>query len=266
MKSTDSGTAPALRGGASTSASNTPREEDRAGTVSPEDDPEPEAAERSLGPGRPRRRRRSRTQARNERGEHNERGERGADGTEPVVVAEPARSAPAPGASSPGPALRGGAASPAPALRGGAALASVPVPQVYRDLIAPERIDPDAVKVLKRLTRHGHTAYLVGGGVRDLLHGRSPKDFDIGTSARPNDVRRLFRNCRIIGRRFRLAHILFGAGKIIEVATFRRDPTTREGGAALLFDDAPPAEGEPSLNDNSTAPALRGGASLWPAP
>jgi poly(A) polymerase len=112
------------------------------------------------------------------------------------------------------------------------------VPQVYRDLIAPERIDPDAVKVLKRLTRHGHTAYLVGGGVRDLLHGRSPKDFDIGTSARPNDVRRLFRNCRIIGRRFRLAHILFGAGKIIEVATFRRDPTAREGGAAVLFDDA----------------------------
>ncbi|HMI90018.1 MAG TPA: hypothetical protein VK509_01585, partial [Polyangiales bacterium] len=128
---------------------------------------------------------------------------------------------------------------------------NAPVPQVYRDLIGQERIDPDAVKVLRRLTRHGHTAYLVGGGVRDLLHGRAPKDFDIGTSARPNDVRRLFRNCRIIGRRFRLAHILFGAGKIIEVATFRRDPTTREGGAALLFDDAPPAPGEPSL---------------WPAP
>ena len=128
---------------------------------------------------------------------------------------------------------------------------NAPVPQVYRDLIGQERIDPDAVKVLRRLTRHGHTAYLVGGGVRDLLHGRAPKDFDIGTSARPNDVRRLFRNCRIIGRRFRLAHILFGAGKIIEVATFRRDPTTREGGAAMLFDDAPPAPGEPSL---------------WPAP
>lgn len=101
---------------------------------------------------------------------------------------------------------------------------SVPTPDVYRGLIVAERIDPDAVKVLKRLTRHGHTAYLVGGGVRDLLLGRAPKDFDIATSARPGEVRRLFRNCRVIGRRFRLAHILFAGGKIIEVATFRRDP------------------------------------------
>jgi len=100
----------------------------------------------------------------------------------------------------------------------------VPTPDVYRGLIVAERIDPDAVKVLKRLTRHGHTAYLVGGGVRDLLLGRAPKDFDIATSARPSEVRRLFRNCRVIGRRFRLAHILFAGGKIIEVATFRRDP------------------------------------------
>jgi poly(A) polymerase len=102
--------------------------------------------------------------------------------------------------------------------------ASVPTPEVYRGLIVAERIDPDAVKVLKRLTRHGHTAYLVGGGVRDLLLGRAPKDFDIATSARPGEVRRLFRNCRVIGRRFRLAHILFAGGKVIEVATFRRDP------------------------------------------
>jgi poly(A) polymerase len=102
--------------------------------------------------------------------------------------------------------------------------ASVPTPDIYRGLIVAERIDPDAVKVLKRLTRHGHTAYLVGGGVRDLLLGRAPKDFDIATSARPGEVRRLFRNCRVIGRRFRLAHILFAGGKIIEVATFRRDP------------------------------------------
>jgi poly(A) polymerase len=105
-----------------------------------------------------------------------------------------------------------------------ASTASVPTPDVYRGLIVAERIDPDAVKVLKRLTRHGHTAYLVGGGVRDLLLGRAPKDFDIATSARPSEVRRLFRNCRVIGRRFRLAHILFAGGKIIEVATFRRDP------------------------------------------
>jgi poly(A) polymerase len=114
---------------------------------------------------------------------------------------------------------------------------AVPAPTVYPDLIAPDRVDPDAVKVLKRLTRNGHTAYLVGGGVRDLLLDRSPKDFDIATNARPNELRRLFRNCRIIGRRFRLAHILFGGGKIIEVATFRRDPTQREGVAPLVFDE-----------------------------
>jgi poly(A) polymerase len=101
---------------------------------------------------------------------------------------------------------------------------TAPTPDVYHGQIVGERIDPDAVKVLKRLTRHGHTAYLVGGGVRDLLLGRAPKDFDIATSARPSEVRRLFRNCRVIGRRFRLAHILFAGGKIIEVATFRRDP------------------------------------------
>jgi poly(A) polymerase len=102
-----------------------------------------------------------------------------------------------------------------------------PAPEVYSGLISAERIDADAVKVLTRLTRAGHAAYLVGGGVRDLLLQRTPKDFDIATSARPNEVRRLFRNCRIIGRRFRLAHILFADGKVIEVATFRRDP--REG-------------------------------------
>jgi poly(A) polymerase len=81
-------------------------------------------------------------------------------------------------------------------------------------------LDPDAVKILRRLRRHGFTAYLVGGGVRDLLLGRTPKDFDIATSARPEEVKRLFRNCRIIGRRFRLAHVFFRE-KIIEVSTFR---------------------------------------------
>ena len=77
------------------------------------------------------------------------------------------------------------------------------------------------MKVLYRLNRHGHTAYLVGGGVRDLLLGRTPKDFDISTSAHPNEIRKLFGNCRLIGRRFRLAHIYFRGGKIIEVSTFR---------------------------------------------
>ena len=67
------------------------------------------------------------------------------------------------------------------------------------------RVDPDAAKVIRRLLRYGYEAYLVGGGVRDLLLERTPKDFDIATSARPSEVRGLFRNCRVIGRRFRLA-------------------------------------------------------------
>ena len=82
-------------------------------------------------------------------------------------------------------------------------------------------IDPDALKVLYRLRQHDHIAYLVGGSVRDLLLGRRPKDFDIGTSAHPYQVKKLFRNCWIIGRRFRLAHVRFGP-KVVEVATFRR--------------------------------------------
>ena len=82
-------------------------------------------------------------------------------------------------------------------------------------------VDPDALAVLYRLHQASHVAYLVGGSVRDLLLGRRPKDFDIGTSAHPNQVKRLFRNCWIIGRRFRLAHVKFGT-KVIEVATFRR--------------------------------------------
>ena len=71
-------------------------------------------------------------------------------------------------------------------------------------------IDPDALKVLYRLRQVDHIAYLVGGSVRDLLLGRRPKDFDIGTSAHPYQVKKLFRNCWIIGRRFRLAHVKFG--------------------------------------------------------
>jgi poly(A) polymerase len=82
-------------------------------------------------------------------------------------------------------------------------------------------IDPDALKVLYRLHEHNYIAYLVGGSVRDLLLDRRPKDFDIGTSAHPHQVKKLFRNCWIIGRRFRLAHVKFGS-KTIEVATFRR--------------------------------------------
>lgn len=87
--------------------------------------------------------------------------------------------------------------------------------------ISRRDIDPDALKVLYRLHEHNYAAYLVGGSVRDLLLGRRPKDFDIGTSAHPHQVKKLFRNCWIIGRRFRLAHVKFGP-KTIEVATFRR--------------------------------------------
>ncbi len=79
---------------------------------------------------------------------------------------------------------------------------------------------PNALKVLYRLNKGGYKAYLVGGGVRDILLGLTPKDFDIATNATPEQIKDLFRNCRLIGRRFRLAHILFGR-EIIEVATFR---------------------------------------------
>src|ERR1700743_2789745 len=99
-----------------------------------------------------------------------------------------------------------------------------PEPVEYEVEFEEGRIDPDAAKVVKRLTRAGYEAYLVGGAVRDLLIGKNPKDFDVATSARPGDVPRLFRNSRIIGRRFRLVHVLFGGGKVIETATFRRPP------------------------------------------
>jgi poly(A) polymerase len=86
--------------------------------------------------------------------------------------------------------------------------------------ISRANISPNALKVLYRLKDAGYQGHLVGGGVRDLLLGREPKDFDIATDARPDEVRRLFGNCRLIGRRFRLAHVLFGQ-EVIEVATFR---------------------------------------------
>ena len=98
-------------------------------------------------------------------------------------------------------------------------------PVVYKrpeHCISRKNIDKDALKVLYRLSSLGYTAYLVGGGVRDLLLGRTPKDFDVGTSASPAEVKRAFKNCFLIGRRFRLAHVKF-YGKVIETATFRRN-------------------------------------------
>src|SRR5262245_426403 len=115
--------------------------------------------------------------------------------------------------------------------------------------ISRNDIDPDALKVLYRLRQGEHTAYLVGGSVRDLLLGRRPKDFDIGTSAHPYQVKKLFRNCWIIGRRFRLAHVKFG-NKVIEVATFRRqaqpgEEVVQEGVPAPVHDH-PEGNGQPT--------------------
>lgn len=91
-----------------------------------------------------------------------------------------------------------------------------------------KQIDRDALYVIQKLTRAGFTTYLVGGSVRDLLRKKAPKDFDISTSARPEEVKALFgRQCLLIGRRFRLAHIRFGH-KVIEVATFRSGDTTED--------------------------------------
>jgi len=106
-------------------------------------------------------------------------------------------------------------------------------------LVPREALDPDALKVIHRLRNFGYQAYLVGGCVRDLLLGRPPKDFDIATSARPKEVKKLFRNSRIIGRRFKLAHLFFG-DKILEVSTFRKTPVdveNAEDGDVLIQQD-----------------------------
>jgi poly(A) polymerase len=102
--------------------------------------------------------------------------------------------------------------------------------------VSRKDIDADALKVLYRLKNHGFVGYLVGGGVRDLLLGRKPKDFDIATSAHPQQVKKLFRNCFIIGRRFRLCHVRFGR-KVIEVSTFRRPAEPEEGDTLIRRDN-----------------------------
>jgi poly(A) polymerase len=108
--------------------------------------------------------------------------------------------------------------------------------------IPVDRLDPEALKVIYRLRHVGHQAYFVGGCVRDLLLGATPKDFDLATDAHPGEVRAIFRNCRLIGRRFRLAHVYFREGKVIEVATFRKNPTDvaedlTDGGDLLITRD-----------------------------
>ena len=104
-----------------------------------------------------------------------------------------------------------------------------PQPRVLPAEDIPEKaLDQDALRVISRLKRQGYEAYLVGGCVRDLLLGRQPKDFDVATSAHPRQVKRLFHNGRIIGRRFKLVHVAYG-DHIVETATFRKAPEAREG-------------------------------------
>jgi len=117
-----------------------------------------------------------------------------------------------------------------------------------RHPISRKQIAPNAVKILYRLKNNGYTAYLAGGAVRDLLLGKTPADFDIVTDATPRQIKRLFRNSRIIGRRFRLVHIFFyrsdrPSPQIFEVATFRRPFTPEQDDPEIL-------EKEPSLANN----------------
>ncbi len=121
--------------------------------------------------------------------------------------------------------------------------------------LSRRNIDPDALKVLYRLKTNEYVAYLVGGGVRDLLLGRKPKDFDIGTSANPQQVKRLFKNCFIIGRRFRLCHVRFGK-KVIEVSTFRKQAEAEQGDTLIRRDNVFGTPEEDAFRRDFTVNAL----------
>ncbi len=101
--------------------------------------------------------------------------------------------------------------------------------RIYREFhsLRKEQMDPDALKVINRLSRHGYRSYLVGGCVRDMVLGKKPKDFDVVTQATPSQIRRIFANSRTIGRRFKIVHVVFRGGKIVEVSTFRGLPGHR---------------------------------------
>ena len=104
--------------------------------------------------------------------------------------------------------------------------------------VSRKQMSPEVLKVLYRLHRTGHLAYLCGGGVRDLLLGRNIDDFDVVTDAEPKRLKKVFGNCRLVGRRFRIAHIMFKGGKIIEVSTFRKqgeEEETMDDGNSLLI-------------------------------
>src|SRR6476646_9915968 len=116
-------------------------------------------------------------------------------------------------------------------------------------------IDEDALKVVYGLRNNGFVAYLVGGGVRDLLLERQPKDFDISTSAHPAQVKKLFRNCFVVGRRFRLCHVRFGR-KVVEVSTFRRQAPAEEGDTLIRRDNTFGTPEEDAFRRDFTVNAL----------
>ncbi len=121
--------------------------------------------------------------------------------------------------------------------------------------ISPEDFDPDALKVIYRLQQHGHKAYIVGGAIRDRLLGLTPKDCDVATSARPNEIRQLFRNAFIIGRRFKLVHVRFRMNKVIETATFRGHHGEDEG-APVTHDNVFGTEEDDAFRRDFTINAL----------
>jgi poly(A) polymerase len=121
--------------------------------------------------------------------------------------------------------------------------------------VSRKDIDPDALKVLYRLKNRGFKAFLVGGGVRDLLLGRRPKDFDVGTNAHPQQVKKLFRNCFIVGRRFRLCHVRFGR-KVVEVSTFRKQSQPDEGDTLIRRDNTFGTPEEDAFRRDFTVNAL----------
>lgn len=124
--------------------------------------------------------------------------------------------------------------------------------------ISRRDIAREALSVLQRLRSTGYRAYLVGGAVRDLYLGRPPKDYDVATDARPSRLKKLFRNCRIIGRRFRIAHVFFPSGQIVEVATFRKNSTdvVRSDSGVILQDNVYGSPGEDALRRDLTINGL----------